>query len=114
MTLHQLRIFECVARHMNITKASRALHVSQPSASQQLKLLEQEFGTQFLVRRNHGIELTAQGRKFIDAVKPVLSEAASVENTFWNNPRTKQDGYADSRRQSRRLRKCSSRLSKKE
>jgi DNA-binding transcriptional LysR family regulator len=88
MTLHQLKIFECVARHMNITKASQALHLSQPSVSQQLKLLEQEFGTQFLVRLNHGIELTAQGREFIDAVKPVLSQAANVESTFRNYPST--------------------------
>jgi DNA-binding transcriptional LysR family regulator len=86
MTLHQLKIFECVARHMNITKASQALHLSQPSVSQQLKLLEQEFGTQFLVRLNHGVELTAQGREFIDAVKPVLSQAANVENTFRTHP----------------------------
>lgn len=88
MTLHQLRIFECVVRHMNITKASQALHISQPSVSQQLKLLEQEFETQFFVRLNHGVELTSQGREFIDAVKPVLSQAANVENTFRNNPST--------------------------
>jgi LysR family transcriptional regulator, low CO2-responsive transcriptional regulator len=88
MTLHQLKIFECVARHMNITKASQALRLSQPSVSQQLKLLEQEFGTQFLVRLNHGVELTAQGREFIDAVKPVLSQAANVENAFRTQPST--------------------------
>jgi LysR family transcriptional regulator, low CO2-responsive transcriptional regulator len=88
MTLHQLKIFECVARHMNITKASQALRLSQPSVSQQLKLLEQEFGTQFLVRLNHGVELTAHGREFIDAVKPVLSQAANVENTFRTHPST--------------------------
>jgi DNA-binding transcriptional LysR family regulator len=88
MTLHQLKILECVARHMNITKASHALHISQPSVSQQLKLLEQEFGTQFFVRLNHGVELTAQGREFIDAVKPVLSQAANVENTFRTHPST--------------------------
>ena len=92
MTLHQLKIFECVARHMNITKASQALHISQPSVSQQLKLLEQEFGTQFLLRLNHGVELTDQGREFIDAVKPVLSQAANVENTFRSIPRTNQTG----------------------
>jgi DNA-binding transcriptional LysR family regulator len=86
MTLHQLKIFECVARHMNITKASHALHISQPSVSQQLKLLEQEFGTQFFVRLNHGVELTAQGKQFIDAVKPVLSQAANVENAFRTQP----------------------------
>jgi LysR family transcriptional regulator, transcriptional activator of the cysJI operon len=77
---------------MNITKASQALHISQPSASQQLKLLEQEFGTQLLVRLNHGVELTAQGREFIDAVKPVLSQAANIENTFRNNPPTNKTG----------------------
>jgi DNA-binding transcriptional LysR family regulator len=88
MTLHQLRIMECVARHMNITKASQALHISQPSVSQQLKLLEQEFGTQFFVRLNHGVELTAQGKEFIDAVKPVLSQAANVETAFRAHPST--------------------------
>ena len=92
MTLHQLRIFECVVKCMNITKASQALHISQPSVSQQLKLLEQEFGTQLLLRLNHGVELTAQGREFIDAVKPVLSQAANVENIFRNNPSTNQTG----------------------
>jgi LysR family transcriptional regulator, transcriptional activator of the cysJI operon len=92
MTLHQLRIFECVVKCMNITKASQALHISQPSVSQQLRLLEQEFGTQFLLRLNHGVELTAQGREFINAVKPVLSQAANVENTFRKNPSTSQTG----------------------
>ena len=92
MTLHQLRIFECVVKHMNITKASQALHISQPSVSQQLRLLEQEFGTPFFVRLNHGVELTAQGREFIDAVKPVLTRATNVENTFRNNPSTNQTG----------------------
>ena len=90
MTLHQLRIFECVVRHMNITRASQTLHISQPSVSQQLKLLEQEFGTQLFVRLNHGVELTAQGREFIDAVKPVLSRAANVENTFRTHPSTNE------------------------
>jgi DNA-binding transcriptional LysR family regulator len=90
MTLHQLRIFECVVKHMNITRASQALHISQPSVSQQLKLLEQEFRAQFFVRLNHGVELTAHGKEFIDAVKPVLSRAANVENAFRNNPSTNE------------------------
>ena len=44
MTLHQLKIFEAVAEHLNITKVSRKLQVSQPSVSKQLRLLEQEYG----------------------------------------------------------------------
>jgi DNA-binding transcriptional LysR family regulator len=82
VTLHQLRIFESVVRHMNITKASAALHISQPSVSQQLKLLEEEFGTKFLFRLNQGVELTAEGREFFDAIRPMLAEAENLEKRF--------------------------------
>ena len=54
MTLHQLRIFECVAKHLNITKESAAFHISQPSMSQQLKLLEEEFARKFFIRVSQG------------------------------------------------------------
>jgi DNA-binding transcriptional LysR family regulator len=36
MTLHHLRIFESVARHLNVTKASHELHMRQPSVSRSL------------------------------------------------------------------------------
>jgi len=84
MTLHQLRIFECVVRHLNITKASAALHISQPSVSQQLKLLEEEFRKQFFIRVSQGVELTAEGKEFFDAIQPMLAEAEKVERRFKN------------------------------
>jgi DNA-binding transcriptional LysR family regulator len=86
MTLHQLRIFECVGTVSNITKASEILHTSQPSVSQQLKLLEEEFGTKFFARLSQGVELTYEGKKFLDAVKPILTQAELVEKTFKRNP----------------------------
>jgi DNA-binding transcriptional LysR family regulator len=89
MTLHQLRIFECVARHLNITKASAALHISQPSVSQQLKLLEEEFGRKFFIRVIQGVELTAEGKEFFDAVRPMLAEAERLENRFKNGAKAK-------------------------
>ena len=82
MTLHQLRIFESVVRHMNITKAAALLHISQPSVSQQLKLLEAEFGRKFLVRVNQGVELTCEGKEFFDAIRPLLNEAENLEKRF--------------------------------
>jgi DNA-binding transcriptional LysR family regulator len=48
MTLHQLRIFESVARHLSVTRASRELRMSQPAVSQQLRLLEQEYEAKLL------------------------------------------------------------------
>ena len=86
MTLHQLRIFECVVRHMNITKASAALHISQPSVSQQLKLLEEEFGTKFLIRLNQGVELTSEGEEFFNGIRPLLAEAEDLEKRFKSSP----------------------------
>src|ERR1043165_5874309 len=58
MTLYQLKIFEAVARYLNITQASSELHASQPAISQQLKLLQEEYGTRFFLRHSHGIDLT--------------------------------------------------------
>ena len=87
MTLHQLRIFECVVRHLNITKASVALHISQPSVSQQLKLLEEEFGTRFFMRLNQGVELTAEGDEFFNAIQPLLTEAEHLERRFKSSSR---------------------------
>jgi DNA-binding transcriptional LysR family regulator len=82
MTLHQLKIFECVVKHRNITRASVALHISQPSVSQQLKLLEEEFGSKFLIRLNQGVELTPEGEEFFNDSRPLLAEAENLEKRF--------------------------------
>lgn len=82
MTLHQLRIFESVARHLSVTRASKELHMSQPAVSQQLRLLEQEYGAKFVVRIGQGVELTERGRALLDAVRPIITQVAEVESTF--------------------------------
>jgi LysR family transcriptional regulator, transcriptional activator of the cysJI operon len=87
MTLHQLRIFERVGTVLNITKASESLHISQPSVSQQLKLLEEEFGTKFFVRMSQGVELTPEGKEFFSAVRPILAQAEVVVKTFTRTAR---------------------------
>jgi len=82
MTLHQLRIFESVARHLNVTRASQELHMSQPAVSQQLKLLEQRCDARFTVRIGQGVELTERGQVFFDAIRPIVAQAEKIESTF--------------------------------
>src|SRR5204863_1678844 len=82
MTLYQLKIFEAVARYANITQASLALHASQPAISQQLKLLQDEYGVRFLSTLSHGVELTPEGRVFLGAIKPVLAQIENMEERF--------------------------------
>ncbi len=79
MTLHQLRIFDSVARHLNITNAASELHMSQPAVTHQLKLLEQRYGRQFYRKTGQGIALTESGAAFLAAVRPILEEVAKLE-----------------------------------
>ena len=84
MNLHQLRIFESISRHLNVTSAARELHMSQPAVSSQLKLLEQEYSLKFYKRSNRGMAMTRAGREFLQAIRPVLARLDEVELKFKN------------------------------
>lgn len=43
-TLHQLRVFETVARHGSFTRAAEELSITQPTVSTQIKHLTQTIG----------------------------------------------------------------------
>jgi DNA-binding transcriptional LysR family regulator len=90
MTLYQLKIFEAVARHLNITQASLELHASQPAVSQQLKLLQEDYKASFLMRHSHGVKLTDKGREFLKAITPVLSQLEDIEGRFKRNGTTRK------------------------
>lgn len=51
-----------VAREGSVTAAARALHVTQPTVSAQLKELERTLGQPLLQRAGRGVELTDAGR----------------------------------------------------
>src|SRR6266536_3650549 len=88
MTLHQLRIFDSVARHLNETKASEELHMSQPAVSLQLRLLEKEYGAKFHLSFSWGVKLTPQGQAFLYAIRPLLMRAEDFVKRFKPDTRT--------------------------
>ena len=63
MELRVLRYFLAVVREESITAAAKSLHLTQPTLSRQLMELEEELGTQLLIRggRNQKITLTEKG-----------------------------------------------------
>jgi DNA-binding transcriptional LysR family regulator len=85
MTLHQLRIFSAVAKHLNISKAAVTLHISQPSVSEQLKLLEEECGVKLYKSIGHGIELAREGRLFLKEAESTLVQAERLKGIFSPN-----------------------------
>lgn len=63
------KVFYYVVKYKNITKAAQALHNNQPNITRIIKLLEQELGSQLLIRTNRGITLTETGEKLYARVK---------------------------------------------
>lgn len=88
MTLHQLRVFSSVAKYLNLTKAAKELRVSQPSVSQQLRLLEDQTGGKLYQKVGQGIRLTEQGLEFLKAVEPALIHLERLEGIFKNEIRS--------------------------
>jgi DNA-binding transcriptional LysR family regulator len=82
MTLHQLRIFGAVAKHLNVTKAAHEVRISQPTVSKQLRLLQDEFRVKFYLRAGQGIALTDEGRQFWQAVQPILKGVDDLRRAF--------------------------------
>lgn len=62
MTLQQMRYFIAVAQNLSFSKAAQQNFVSQTAVSQQIKLLEEELGTQLLQRTRHSVALTSAGQ----------------------------------------------------
>lgn len=77
MELRQLRYFVRIAELGSMSRASRALHIAQPSLSQQIAQLEDELGKQLLTRIPSGVRMTAEGEIFYREAQQILRQ---VEN----------------------------------
>lgn len=73
MNLKQLRYFAAIADNKSFLKASQALHISQPTVSAQIKLLEEELQVELLERRFDGTVLTPEGQDFLVHARTVLN-----------------------------------------
>lgn len=76
------RIFYAVANYENITKASKALNISQPAISKSIKNLEEQLGGQLFFRTKRGVILTEEGKEFYKYIKQAMEYINSAENKF--------------------------------
>ncbi len=72
MKLYQLRYFSAVCSCGHVTKAAEELHVSQPSVSNAIKELEDEFGVNLFHRINNRLTPTQEGLTFLDRAVKIL------------------------------------------
>ncbi len=75
MELTPLRYFIAIAGAGHMTRAARALGVTQPALSAALRKLEKEVGAELLHRTGRGVELTEAGRVFLAAAEDTVRRA---------------------------------------
>ncbi|MDW6004796.1 LysR family transcriptional regulator [Vibrio mangrovi] len=75
MDLKILRYFLTVANTKNITKAADLLHITQPTLSRQLIVLEENLGVHLFIKEKRSIELTAEGRLLKKRAREILDLA---------------------------------------
>ncbi|WP_054024592.1 LysR family transcriptional regulator [Bacillus sp. FJAT-28004] len=72
MDLKHLNYFVAVAEAGSFTQAARKLHVTQPSLSKMVRLLEEDLGVQLLDRSAKQIELTDAGVSILRSAKHII------------------------------------------
>lgn len=86
MDLYQLRYFLAVAETGNFTKAAGRLFISQPSLSQQILNLEEEFGQKLFHRMGRKATLTDAGQVLVERARRILTEADNVLRELKEDP----------------------------
>ncbi|WP_063860182.1 LysR family transcriptional regulator [Paenibacillus sp. Soil724D2] len=66
MEFRQLEYFIQICKEGSFTKAAEVLMVSQPTLSQQIRVLEKEFGTPLFDRVGRGIEINEAGKILLE------------------------------------------------
>ena len=74
MLLRHIRYLLAVAEHRNFTRAAQALHVSQPTLSQQIKQLEDTLGAPLLDRSGRSVNLTDAGEAYVRFARLALQD----------------------------------------
>jgi LysR family transcriptional regulator of gallate degradation len=81
-SIRQLRVFAAVAASQSISAAAKAVNLSQPGATEAVRVLEERIGTRLFERNGSGCYLTASGtillprvQRFFDQLRIALSDA---------------------------------------
>jgi len=74
LELRHLRYFVAVAEELNFSRAAERLHMAQPPLSAAIRQLEQELGTELLLRTTREVRLTDAGSTFLEGAQRTLAE----------------------------------------
>lgn len=78
-TLHQLAVFEAVARLGSFTRAGQELHMAQPTVSVQVKKLAATVGLALFEQSGRKVRLTEAGRELYALCQDIFDRILEVE-----------------------------------
>jgi len=81
---HRLRVFLIAAETLNFSLAAKRLHMTQPSVSQHIQALEQQFGTELFVRSGRRLCLTEAGGVLLPLAEKMVSMAMHAQEVMVN------------------------------
>ena len=79
MNTIQLECFIAVAQHLNFSRASEELKITQPAVSHQIRTLEEELDVKLFKRTSKEVSLTPEGIQFLPDAELILKTALSAK-----------------------------------
>ncbi len=83
-TLHQLQVFEAIAKHGSFTRAAEELYLTQPTVSQQMKQLTLAIGMPLFEQLGKRLYLTEAGEEVLKSSRDISARFSDLEMTLAN------------------------------
>jgi LysR family transcriptional activator of nhaA len=87
LNYHHLLYFWTVAREGSVTKACRTLHLTQPTVSGQIRLLEKSLKTKLFERSGRSLVLTDTGRLVYRYADEIFALGRDLQDALHDRPR---------------------------
>jgi DNA-binding transcriptional LysR family regulator len=82
VNLYQLQIFVAASELGSFSAAAEEFKLTQPGVSQHIRVLEDTYKVKLFNRNGPRIELTEAGRRLLEAARPLIEQAALLEESF--------------------------------
>ena len=82
MDSRSLKLFQHLANSLHFGKTASAYHLSPSTLSRTIQRLEDELGSQSLIRDNRSVLLTSEGKKFLSYADQQISQFESLKQSL--------------------------------
>lgn len=82
LDLNLLHVFDTIYREGSLTRAAKALHLTQPAVSHSLARLRDHFDDPLFTRQGNQMVPTPLARRFLESMRPGLTQIQSSVNQF--------------------------------